>query len=94
MGLGLPTLDKAVLQSPNTVARAAASRTQDSEKRWLLRQAREVRKSYVREVLGCSDQPNAAEIWMLRRSKPVRESYIREVLGADQSEPQSRRSSA
>jgi len=94
MGLGLPTLDKAVLRGPNTVARAAASRMHDPEKRWLLRQARAVRTSYAREVLDRSDQPNADEIWMLRRSKPVRESYIREVLGADQPEPRPRRSSA
>ncbi len=84
MGLGLTTLDQAVLRSPDTLARAAASRTRDPEKRWLLRQARVVRTSYAQEVLDRADQPNADEIWMLRRSKAVRESYIREVLGADQ----------
>jgi len=83
MALGHSSLDKAVLQSPDAVARAAASRTQDPEKRWLLRQARAVRTSYARNVLDGSGQPNADEIWMLRQSKHVRERYIREVLGAD-----------
>jgi hypothetical protein len=94
MALGLPKLDKAVLQGPDAVARAAASRTQDPQKRWLLRQARAVRSSYARNVLDGPGQPSADEIWMLRQPKPVRESYIREVLRADRSEQRSRRSSA
>lgn len=74
-------LDRAVLLSPAPVARAAARTARALEERWLLRQPRAVRASYVREVLD-ADDPNAEEIWMLRRSKAVRESYIKEVLRA------------
>ena len=47
----------------------------------MLRQPREVRRSYAAEVLtGKGDTEVLAEIWMLRQPKHVRESYIREVL--------------
>ena len=81
MALGFPRMDKAVLLGPTALARAAAMGAGEPEERWLLRQPRSVRASYVRKVLDAEDQPNAQEIWMLRQSKAVRESYIREVLG-------------
>ena len=47
----------------------------------MLRQPREVRRSYCAEVL---DERGSLEVlaekWMLRQPKHVRESYIREVL--------------
>ena len=47
----------------------------------MLRQSREVRRSYAAEVLdGNGDLGVLTEIWMLRQPKDVRESYIREVL--------------
>lgn len=47
----------------------------------MLRQPREVRQSYVRQVLsGRGDLDVLAEIWMLRQPEHVRESYIAEVL--------------
>jgi hypothetical protein len=47
----------------------------------MLRQPREVRRSYCAEVLGGGgDLDVLAEIWMLRQPEQVRESYIREVL--------------
>ena len=47
----------------------------------MLRQPREVRRSYAAEVLtGTGDTEVLAEIWMLRQPKHVRESYIRDVL--------------
>ena len=49
----------------------------------MLRQPREVRRSYAADVLnGRGDADVLAEIWMLRQPKEVRESYIREVLQA------------
>jgi hypothetical protein len=77
---GRPFVDRAVLLAPAAVARTAASRARRPEERWLLRQPRSVRASYVREVLDSRGRANAEEIWMLRQSKAVRESYIREVL--------------
>ena len=75
-------MDKAVLLGPTALARAAALAARQPEERWLLRQPRQVRASYVKDVLEADGRPNAEEIWMLRRSKAVRESYIREVLDA------------
>ena len=83
MGLGLPRMDKAVLLGPTALARAAAMAASEPEERWLLRQPRRVRASYVKKVLDAEDEPNAEEIWMLRQAKAVRESYIREVLRSD-----------
>ncbi len=80
---GFPRMDKAVLLGPNPLAKAAAMAAKLPEERWLLRQPRRVRASYVTEVLDAGDEPNAEEIWMLRQAKPVRESYIREVLRPD-----------
>ena len=47
----------------------------------MLRQPREVRRSYAADVLdGRGELEVLAEIWMLRQPDHVRESYIREVL--------------
>ena len=75
-------MDKAVLLGPGPLARAAGRAASAPEERWLLRQSREVRASYVRDVLEAEGDPRAEEIWMLRQPKAVRESYIREVLAA------------
>ena len=83
--LDLMRMDKAVLLGPAALARAAAMRDCRPEERWLLRQPRSVRASYVKNVLDAEADPNAEEIWMLRQPKTVRESYIREVLtGGDE----------
>jgi hypothetical protein len=51
------------------------------EEAWMLRQPREVRRSYAAQVLdGHGDTEVLAEKWMLRQPDHVRESYIREVL--------------
>lgn len=73
-------LQRAVLLAPDGVARAAAGRAVLAEERWILRQPRAVRQSYVREVLGVLDAERAQQIWMLRQPDSVRESYIRAVL--------------
>ena len=73
-------LARRVLLGPGFVARAAAARATKREEAWMLTQPREVRESYVREVVDRGEDPVYAEIWMLRQSKAVRESYVREVL--------------
>jgi hypothetical protein len=80
--VAFPRMDKAVLLGPTPLARAAALAAKQADERWLLRQPRRVRATYVKDVLENPDDPHAQEIWMLRRSKAVRESYIREVLRA------------
>jgi len=69
-----------ILLAPNLVSRAAARAAGAREEAWMLSQPREVRHSYVREVLERGGDPLHAEIWMLRQPDRVRHSYIREVL--------------
>jgi hypothetical protein len=73
-------LARRVLLAPNVVARAAARAATEREQVWMLCQPREVRESYVREVVDRGEDPVHAEIWMLRQSQAVRESYVRTVL--------------
>ncbi|MFL5827722.1 MAG: hypothetical protein ACJ76V_14455 [Thermoleophilaceae bacterium] len=83
MPLDRRVIAKRVLLAPQLVRRAAASRAEALEEGWLLRQPKDVRESYVRQVLEKGDEPRLAEIWMLRQRREVRESYIREVLRGD-----------
>jgi hypothetical protein len=70
-----------VLLAPTLVRKLAATQVRTAEERWMLRQARGVRESYVREVLEADgDDDRRAEIWMLRQADDVRESYVRDVL--------------
>ena len=69
-----------MLLAPNLVSRAAARAASAREEAWMLSQPREVRQSYVREVLDRGESPVYAEIWMLKQPDPVRHSYVREVL--------------
>jgi hypothetical protein len=69
-----------VLLGPDVVARAAARGAARREEVWMLLQPRQVRRSYVEEVLDRGDDPLHAQIWMLRQAKPVRESYVKRVL--------------
>ena len=73
-------LARTVLLGPDFVARAAARGATSREEAWMLCQPREVRESYVREVVDRGEEPLRAEIWMLRQSNAVRDSYVREVL--------------
>lgn len=74
-------ITRRVLLGPSFVRRIAATRANEAVEAWMLAQSREIRESYVREVLDKGDDPVLAEIWMLRQERDVRESYIREVLG-------------
>lgn len=69
-----------MLRAPAIVRRAAARRARNDEERWILAQSRDVRESYVREVLDRGGDDRLAEIWMLRQPDHVRESYIAQVL--------------
>jgi hypothetical protein len=73
-------LERAVLTGPDLIARAVARGVEAPEQRWLLRQPRAVRCSFVDEVIDRPDDPNAAERWMLLAPAAVRESYVAEVL--------------
>jgi hypothetical protein len=69
-----------MLLAPNLVSRTAARAAGAREETWMLSQPREVRESYVREVVDRGEDPLHAEIWMLLQSDAVRQSYVREVL--------------
>jgi hypothetical protein len=70
-----------VLLGPDVLSRAAASRAVLPEERWMLRQSKAIRASYVREVLDVpGDNELLTQIWMLLQSDTVRASYVREVL--------------
>jgi hypothetical protein len=69
-----------MLLAPNLVSRAAARAASAREEAWMLSQPREVRESYVREVVDRGEDAVHAEMWMLRQSDAVRHSYVREVL--------------
>ena len=73
---------RAVLLAPDPLARAAAFAVQAPDERWMLCQGRDVRRSYVAEVVDRPDDPNAQERWMLTQAEDVRMSYVREVLDA------------
>jgi hypothetical protein len=73
---------RTILLAPAAVAKAAALAVNTPEERWMLAQPRDVRRSYVQEVLDRPNDPNAQERWMLRQPDAVRLSYIRDVLDA------------
>ena len=73
---------RSILLAPAALAKAAALAANTTQERWMLGQPREVRRSYVAEVLDRPNDPHAQERWMLRQSDQVRHSYIREVLDA------------
>ena len=77
---GQERLQRQVLLAPSIVRKAAATQVDEPEEAWMLRQAKHVRETYVREVLERGGDDRLAEIWMLRQPDDVRESYIREVL--------------
>jgi hypothetical protein len=81
MDIPAPTnLERAVLTAPDVIARTAARRVDLPEQRWLLRQPRDVRCSFVAEVVDRPDDGHAAERWMLLQRQAVRRSYVDEVL--------------
>jgi hypothetical protein len=76
----VPSPERSLLLAPGPIARAAARMAREPEQRWMLCQPRDVRRTYVAEVVDRPDLENAAEIWLLRQPDAVRASYVREVL--------------
>jgi hypothetical protein len=76
----LSRTQRAVLLGPDAVARLAARAVAGAQERWMLCQPREVRRSYVAEVVDRPDDADAEERWMLLQSEDVRRSYVRDVL--------------
>ena len=69
-----------LLLAPDPVARAAALAASMPEERWMLCQSREIRRSYVEQVVDRPEDEHAQERWMLVQADEVRMSYVREVL--------------
>jgi hypothetical protein len=74
------TTERTFLLAPGPIARAAAWMAGEAEQRWMLSQPREVRRSYVTDVVDRPTEPHATEAWMLRQEDAVRDSYVAEVL--------------
>ena len=74
----LPPGARAVLTSPDFVARGLAAAEQDPQRRWILRRPRSVRRSFVKDVI---DRAGDQERWMLLQDDETRHSYVEEVGG-------------
>ncbi len=80
--LTLGTVARAVLLAPDAVARAAASLDADRQRRWLLRQPREIRRSFAEEVIDAGGTKRQQERWLLLQNKATRLSFVTEVIDA------------
>jgi hypothetical protein len=77
----MSSVERQVLLAPDAVARAASNVVRGRVERWMLRQPRSVRRSYVFEVLAHGDDRELREQrWMLLQPDAVRVSYVTEVL--------------
>lgn len=75
--MDLPAHARAVLGGPDFLARRVASSQSDPQQRWMLARPRELRRSFLHEVVeGGGDQ----ERWMLLQSDEVCRSFADEVL--------------
>ena len=72
--------ERSILLAPAAVAKTAAYAATEPEQRWMLRQPRDVRRSFAEEVFGRPDATERQEIWMLRQPRAVRESFVEEIL--------------
>lgn len=77
----MASVERRILLAPDAVARAAAAAVSDRGSRWMLRQPRAVRRSYVAEVLDHHDDRELREQrWMLLQDDRVRRSYVSDAL--------------
>ena len=76
----MPPAERQVLTAPDAIARAAAAFAPEPEIAWMLRQPRDVRRSFADEVFGRPDEEERQERWMLEQPRHVRESYVEDVL--------------
>lgn len=78
--LRLPPGARQVLLAPGTLARALAAADDDPERRWMLRLPRDVRRSFVAEVIDRGADRRGQERWLLSQSDEVCRSYADDVL--------------
>jgi hypothetical protein len=84
--LRLPPGARTVLTAPEAVARALAVAAPELEQRWMLRLRRDVRRSFVADVVDRGGRRADQERWLLLQDDEVRHSYVDDVLLA-QSNP-------
>jgi len=72
--------ERQILLAPDAIARAAASMAPDAEAAWMLRQSRDVRRSFADEVFGQPDEELRQQVWMLQQPRALRESFVEHVL--------------
>ena len=72
--------ERQILVAPDAVARAAAPLAPDAQSRWMLRQPRDLRRSFAEEVFGQDDEERLQQAWMLKQPREVRESFVEHVL--------------
>jgi hypothetical protein len=84
-----PAARRVLLAAP-AIARAAALAIRSREQRWMLCQPREIRSSYVEQVVDGADDPHAEERWMLSQTDAIRLSYVEHVLAHDPAAPPER----
>jgi hypothetical protein len=85
--MNLPPFARRVLLAPASVTRVVAHLPGSHEHRWMLRQPREIRTSFVDEVVDRPDDPDAEERWMLAQTDAIRLSYVRNVLAHEPDAP-------
>lgn len=78
--LRLPPGARRVLLAPGTLARALAAADDDPERRWMLRLPRDVRRSFVAEVIDRGADRRGQERWLLGQADEICRSYADEVL--------------
>jgi hypothetical protein len=79
--------ERQLLLAPDALARAAVALAPDAESRWMLRQSRAIRRSYVEEVFGREDEELCQQVWMLHQPRDIRESFVDRVLRKADPEP-------
>jgi hypothetical protein len=76
----MPSTERQFLIAPDVIAKQAARLAPLPEQRWMLRQARAVRKHFADQVFEREDEEILQQIWMLGQDDAVRESFIEHVL--------------
>jgi len=72
--------ERQILLAPEAIARAAAAMAPDPESAWMLRQPRDLRRSFAEEVFGREDEALRQQVWMLHQPREIRRSFVEHVL--------------
>lgn len=78
--MDLPAHARAVLAGPDFLARRVAGSQSDPQQRWMLARPRELRRSFLREVV---EEGGDQERWMLLQDDETCRSYVDEVLSRE-----------